>query len=262
MTQVDLADALIGYTGFVGGTLHRQRQFGATFNSRNIDAIQGGQFGTLVCAGVSAVKWLANKEPEADWRGIQRLMDCLMHVSAQHFVLISTIDVYRDPVGLTERDRPPTEGLHPYGRHRLALEAFISERFSSHTIVRLPALFGPGLKKNALYDLMHLNQTERIVPNAVFQWYPVSRLAGDLGRITDAGIQLINITAEPVAMEEVRSRFFPGVQLGQPVDAPSRYDLRSEHDALLGGRHGYHLDAAQLWQAMGAFVANPLEDCA
>jgi nucleoside-diphosphate-sugar epimerase len=259
MAATNLTDALIGHTGFVGGTLHRQRDFAALFNSRNIEAIKGGRFGSVVCAGVSAVKWLANKEPDADWAGIRRLMDCLDEVSARHFVLISTIDVYRDPVGPTERDLPPTDGLHAYGRHRLALEAFVAQRFASHSIVRLPALFGAGLKKNALFDLMHLNQVDRIVPNAMFQWYPLGRFARDLDLITDAGVKLINITAEPVSMQDVRARFFPDVPIGPPIETPPIYDVRSVHDALLGGHHGYHLNAAQVWQAMGTFVTNPAE---
>ena len=249
--------ALIGHTGFVGGTLLRQCPFDATFNSRNIQDIRGGHFDRIVCAGVSAVKWLANKEPEADWQGIQRLIDSLADVSADHFVLISTIDVYRDPAGQTERDLPSTDGLHPYGRHRLALEAFIAERFPSHTIVRLPALFGTGLKKNAIFDLMTGNMTDRIVPNAAFQWYPLRRLGSDLTTIVGADLRLINVTAEPVTMEAIRPRFFPGVVIAEPVASPPRYDLRSIHDALLGGHDGYHLDAASVFQEMAAFLAAP-----
>lgn len=150
--------ALIGHTGFVGGELSRQRDFTAVFNSSNIESIRGQTFDRIVCAGVSAVKWLANKEPKRDWVSIQRLMECLSNVSAADFVLISTIDVYRQTAGLTENDAPSTEGLHAYGLHRLRLESFIAERFPGHAIVRLPALFGTGLKKNALYDLLHDNQ--------------------------------------------------------------------------------------------------------
>lgn len=252
-----MVDALIGHTGFVGSNLARQGSFAATFNSRNIEAIRGGRFGAVVCAGVSAVKWLANKEPEADWQGIRRLMDCLGDVTAEHFTLISTIDVYRDPVGLTERDAPPTEGLHPYGRHRLALEAFVAERFPSHAIVRLPALFGSGLKKNALFDLMTGNMTDKIVPNAAFQWYPLQRLGADLDTVRGAAIDLINITAEPIAMDAIRDRFFPGVPIGAPMATPPRYDLRSVHDALLGGQNGYHLAAPAVWDAMASFVERP-----
>ena len=252
-----MTDALIGHTGFVGSNLAGQRAFGANFNSRNIDAIRGQQFDEIVCAGVSAVKWLANKEPEADWQGICRLTDNLKDVVARHFTLISTIDVYRDPVGLTERDAPPTDGLHPYGKHRLELEAFIAERFPSHTIVRLPALFGAGLKKNALFDLMTLNMTDRIVPNARFQWYPLRRFADDLRAIRASGVRLINVTAEPVAMAAIRDRFFPGVTIAEPVANPPLYDLRSVHDALLGGRNGYHLTGEAVWREMADFIASP-----
>jgi hypothetical protein len=248
-------DALIGHTGFVGGTLLRDHPFAATFNSRNIEAIRGQSFGRVVCAGVSAVKWLANKEPEQDWQAICRLIDCLKEVSARSFVLISTIDVYREPNGATENEVLSLEGLHPYGLHRLRLEAFVAGHFAWHTIVRLPALFGPGLKKNALYDLIHRNQTEKIVPNAAFQWYPTRRLSSDLDRIEAAGVALINITTEAVRMETIRARFFPEVAVGAPVDAPPFYDLRSIHDTLLGGRGGYHLSAGQVLAEMADFVA-------
>jgi nucleoside-diphosphate-sugar epimerase len=253
-----MTDALIGHTGFVGSNLASQRVFEAAFNSRNIETIRGRTFDAIVCAGVSAVKWLANKEPEADWQGISRLTDCLLDVTAEHFTLISTIDVYRDPVGLTESDAPPTEGLHPYGRHRLALEAFVAERFPSHTIVRLPALFGPGLKKNALFDLMMLNQTDRIVPNASFQWYPLRRLGADVATIIAARIPLINVTAEPITMGALRDRLFPQVVIGELMASPPRYDLRTVYAELLGGRGGYHLDAATVWDEMAHFVAQPL----
>ncbi len=252
-----MTDALIGHTGFVGSTLARQLPFAATFNSSNIATIRGQHFDNIVCAGVSAVKWLANKEPEADWQGICRLTGPLEHVTAKHFTLISTIDIYRDPAGLTERDTPPTEGLHPYGRHRLALEAFIAERFPSHMIVRLPALFGTGLKKNALFDLMTLNMTDRIVPNASFQWYPLRRLGSDLQTIRAARLPLINVTTEPVTMAAIRDRFFPGVPIGEPVANPPRYDLRSMYDTVLGGRNGYHLDAAAVWDELAMFLAHP-----
>jgi dTDP-4-dehydrorhamnose reductase len=248
-------DALIGHTGFVGGTLCGQRPFAATFNSRNIEDISGQQFDTVVCAGVSAVKWLANKEPEQDWQGISRLIDCLRQVEARHFVLISTVDVYSRPVGLTEEDRPETAGLHPYGLHRLQFEDFIADRYPSHAIVRLPALFGARLKKNAIYDLIFLNQTDKIPANGRFQWYPTRRLADDLDRITAAGVTLINVTAEPVEMETIRARFFPGVAIGQPLDTPPLYDLRSIHDELLGGHGGYHLSADAVLDELASYLS-------
>jgi hypothetical protein len=42
-----------------------------------------------------------------------------------------------------------------YGRNRRALEAFCADRFDDCLIVRLPALFGPGLRKNFIFDLLN-----------------------------------------------------------------------------------------------------------
>ena len=249
------SDALIGDTGFVGGTLLRQRNFDSTYNSRNIETIRGRKFDCLVCAGVPAVKWIANRDPEQDWRNIGRLLDNLKTAMVRHFVLISTIDVYREPNGLTENDPPAAERLQPYGLHRLKIEQFVRDNFVSHTIIRLPALFGIGLRKNALYDLINLNQVEKIVPNAEFQWYPTRRLADDIDRVRAAEIDLINITAEPIAMEDIRVRFFPTVQIGPSASSPPRYDLRSVHDLLLGGHGGYHFSRSQIFDEMAAFIA-------
>jgi len=248
-------DALIGHSGFVGGALLRQRPFDALFNSHNIDAIFGRTFDTVICAGVPAVKWAANKDPNADWAAIGGLIDHLKTIEARSFVLISTIDVYRQPIGVTEHDAPSPAGLHPYGLHRLRLEAFVAERFARHAIVRLPALFGTGLKKNAVYDLIHLNQTEKIIPNAAFQWYPTRRLGADLDLIARADVSLINITAEPVAMSTIRDRFFAATPIGPPVADPPLYDARSVHDRLLGGHGGYHLTAGQTLAEMSDYLA-------
>ena len=107
---------LIGHTGFVGGTLARAASFDACFNSTNVDALRGQRFDLLVCAGVSAVKWLANKEPEGDRAGIARLTDALAEAEVGELVLISTIDVYPDP-SVSGDEAMPIEPArnHAYG---------------------------------------------------------------------------------------------------------------------------------------------------
>ena len=61
-----MATALIGYTGFVGGNLMRQQHFDAWYNSTNIHTIDGKNYSLVVCAGVPAAKWIANREPVQD----------------------------------------------------------------------------------------------------------------------------------------------------------------------------------------------------
>jgi len=59
-----MRNALIGYTEFVGSNLNQQYTFDHSFNFSNFMEMDGQHFDLLVCAGISAVKWLVNKEPE------------------------------------------------------------------------------------------------------------------------------------------------------------------------------------------------------
>jgi len=246
--------ALVGYSGFVGRNLSEARPFELLYNSTNIEAIRGQAVSQLVCAGAPAVKWLANAEPERDRATIDRLMACLDRARVQRAVLISTIDVYRNPVDVSECDAPPEDGLHPYGVNRLRLERFFRERFPGALIIRLPALFGPHLKKNALFDLLHGNQVEKIDPDAAFQWYPVTQVADDIDRFRDIGLELVNVASEPVSMREITSAFFPAVSLAAKPAPHAIYRMRSEHAERLGGRDGYLIDREKVLNGIGGFV--------
>ena len=216
----------------------------------------GKRYDEIICAGISAVKWLANKEPEADWTGIQRsILDVLAKVHTDRFVLISTIDVYPDQSQPLDEDAK-LRGLpkEPYGRHGRAVEEWIAERFPKHSIVRLPALFGTGLKKNALYDLLHANMIEKINPASAFQWYPTSRLAEDLTRISEAGLRVVNLFTEPVMMREVVEQFFPGAKIGLEAGPAVSYSLRTRHAKLFGGHPLYVMSADQILVAMNHFI--------
>jgi nucleoside-diphosphate-sugar epimerase len=228
--------ALIGHTGFVGSNLLGQRPFAALYNSRNIEDIAGRRFDLVVCAGAPAAKWKANQDPRADRDGLARLAAALGRMTADHFVLISTVDVYGRAVGVDE-DCPPS-GATPYGAHRLELERFVAERFAT-LVVRLPALFGPGLKKNAVYDLLHDNQVEKIDGRAVFQFYDVRRLWRDVEVARDAGLSLVHLATEPVSVAEVARSALGLEWVNELPPRPAFYDLRTKHAALYGGAGGY-----------------------
>lgn len=146
---------LLGATGFVGGALLRQRDFDACFNSRNISEIAGQAFGTVVCAAAPGSMLEANTTPERDLAHIHGLIEQLSKVSADRFILISSIAVLSDFAGGHEEGTNDFQETLPYGRHRRELEAFIEDHFAQSLVVRLPALFGKGLRKNFLFDLLN-----------------------------------------------------------------------------------------------------------
>jgi hypothetical protein len=246
--------ALIGYTGFVGSTLLRSQPYDMLFNSSNIKDIKGHHFTSVTCAGVSAAKWLANKEPEQDRLSIDSLIEPLKYITADKFILISTVDVYADPNDVTESDIPDTDAAQPYGRHRRELEQWVLERFEDALVVRLPALFGEGLKKNILYDFLHLNQTEKINPNSSFQWYPMRRFAMDLRCLIDCGASIVNVAVEPIATSEIASGFFPRVAMGHADAVPVKYNVKTRFASVLGGSGDYHLTRETVLQELGVFI--------
>ena len=251
--------ALIGYTGFVGGNLLRQARFDRLYNSANVERIAGQHFDLLVCAGAPAAKWKANQDPEADRRCLQRLMSCLEKVEAGHLVLISTVDVFGRPGGVDEDSAPA--GATPYGQHRLELERFVADRFPS-LIVRLPALFGPGLKKNAVYDLLHGNQVEKVDSRASFQFYDVRRLWADIAVARAAGLSLVHFATEPATIAEVARTAFGFAFVNELPAEPARYDFRTRYARLYGGEDGYMRSKAQVLADLAAFVRLEGKQCA
>jgi len=242
--------ALIGHTGFVGQSLLRQAPFDVLVNSSNVDELRGRSFELVACAGAPAEKWKANRDPAADLAGIERLFSVLREVRADRFVLVSTVDVFETPAGVDES--APADARHAYGRHRRMLEELCVERFGAQ-VLRLPGLFGPGLKKNAVYDLLHDNQVEKIHPDSTYQFYDVRQLWSDAGKASRAGIRLLHLATEPVTMGEIAARCF-GRELRAPSSAPARYDVRSRHAELWGGRGGYLRSREEVLRGLEQFV--------
>ncbi len=249
-----MPDALIGHSGFVGTTLLRQRLFDAMYRSTNIDSIAGQDFDLVVCAGVPAQKWIANREPERDKQGIESLIACLRQVRARRFVLISTVDVFGNPDGPDEASPVEEGGLHPYGLHRRMLESFVEANFARHLVVRLPGLVGPGLRKNVIYDLHHGNNLAAIDGRAIFQFYPMVNLWHDIDAALRLELKLVHLSAEPVSVAEVARDGFGMVFDQQLAGTPARYDLRSLHAAAFGGSGPYLYSKRETLQAIRAYA--------
>jgi nucleoside-diphosphate-sugar epimerase len=246
--------ALIGYTGFVGGNLLRQGQYDDLYNSKNIEEIKGKSYDLIICAGVPAVKWKANQNPDEDLRTLERLMDNLRNVETKKIVLISTVDVYDPPVNVYEDTVINPEVVGPYGEHRYLLEQFVREYFSESIVVRLPGLFGKGLKKNFIYDLINDNCLDLTHYKSVFQFYNLEHITKDIEKVIENSIDIINLATEPVSVIEV-AKICLGMEFTNVTERPSvNYDMRSKHSHIFNGRNGYLYNKAQVLSEISQFV--------
>lgn len=247
--------ALIGYTGFVGSTLMKQASFDAFYRSTNIAEISGKEFDCIVCAGAPAQKWLANKEPERDLEQINSLINCLSTCQSTTFILISTVDVFKDPVGVYEDSQIDGAGLQPYGLHRLMLEQFVARQFPNHLIVRLPGLVGPGLKKNIIYDFLNSNNIHGIESRNIFQFYPMVNLWFDISLALAAKLSLVHLTAEPIQVHDVARQGFGIDFVNERSSELIKYDMRTRFsDLFLSSRDNYQYSAREALMAIRAYA--------
>ncbi len=252
--EMKMSDALIGYSGFVGSTLLKQHSFKHQFRSVNIHEIDGREFDMVVCAAAPAQKWIANREPVADRQKIDELIAHLKTIRCKTFVLVSTVDVFKVPVGVDEDSQIDEADLQPYGLHRRLLEKFVEKHFPNHLIVRLPGLIGPGLRKNVIFDFLNSNNLHAIESRGVFQFYPMVNLWFDIQLSLKAGLKLIHLTAESISVAELSSAGF-GKTFSQTLpDAPAIYDLRSKYVNFFGSHGLYQYSKRETIQAVRTYA--------
>lgn len=224
-------NALIGSTGFVGSYLIQDGM--DVYTSKTIQSIRGKTYDTVYCAGIPAEKWRANQDPEADRAGIAGLLANLEQMTCRRFVLISTVDVYEASFPQDEEPDccPNAYATHPYGVHRREVEVWAQKTFPEVYIFRLPALFGHGLKKNALYDLMNNNRISVLRSHWSFQWYWLGWLTRDIAIHMAKGHDIVNLVTPPVRLDLLRTLFLPSVPLSTTPDSTVSYRI--------GSRYGY-----------------------
>ena len=120
-----MTSSLVGYTGFVGSNLAASHEFDDLYNSKNIQKAYGTNPDLLIYSGLRAEKFLANKFPEQDLASVKEAFSNIQKINPETVVLISTVDVYQNPVGVTEDSPIRTGNLAAYGLHRYMLERWI-----------------------------------------------------------------------------------------------------------------------------------------
>jgi len=236
--------ALIGWTGFVGLELLVSLDSCDTYNSSNIDSLRNKTYKRVYFAGLPAEKWRINQEPAKDRATLERILEILNTVTIEQFILISTVDVMDCTIA---QDETGTHyASHPYGAHRRQMEEWVQRSIPDHYILRLPGLFGTGLKKNILYDLLHTNQLQAISLPSKFQWYNTANLITDMERCVREGNRLVHLVSEPVETRQIVQRFFPQYLDVCKGTATTTYQLLH--------RTGYWNDASTVLDQMGAWI--------
>lgn len=88
-----------------------------------------------------------------------------------------------------------------------------------------------------------------------FQFFNLAHLWDLIERSLERGIELLNVTSEPVSAAEVYAHAVGGEFVNEKDGAPFDYDMRTVHDGELGGADGYLYDRATVLDELAAFLA-------
>jgi len=220
-------DCIIGASGLVGSLL-REIIEGKCYTSQNIRDISGEVFDTIWIAAPSAVKWHANANPDSDMDSIRRLLSAVSTAQTRRIVHFSTVDVY----GAEQLASCPQESDYPvpdcaYGKHRL----FLEENWEAEVvqIVRLPGLFGPGLKKNIIFDLLQKRNYSGVSLLSSYQWYDLGDLSNLVSELNTEKNDILNVSVEPLLTHSIVQDIFPDVIDKCTGTGVVKYDMRSKY---------------------------------
>ena len=157
------------------------------------------------------------------------------------------------PIEVDEDTSINAEILHFYSKHRLELETIIQNQFDA-LVVRLPSLFGKGMKKNIIYDFLYNNLLGKINKGSVFQFYNLEHLWHDIQVAIKHDLKVVNFATEPTSVAEVATTFdFEFTQTQNTV----KYDIRTKYYQLFDGiQPGYLYNKNQVLLELKEFVTD------
>ncbi len=245
---------IVGHTGLVGSHILRNFPDAQKFNSQNTEEIHGQRFDLLFLSTLPAEKWKANKFPEADLETVKSISNHLESVSSGKTLLISTVDVFENPVGVSEHDDPSGSRKTGYGANRFEFERFVNGHFGDSWIVRLPGLVGQNLKKNVIYDLRHGKAVSGVAINSQFQFYPLSRISDDLNTVLESDPGLFHLVSEPLTIEAIAGDLRISRSLfGPPAEDAPKYSVQSAKTSLWGISGHFQVSQEESLQAIGQY---------
>ena len=254
--------ALIGYNGFIGSNLKKKIKFQKLYNSLNINEINDHFFEEVYCTAPHGVKFWANKNPKKDKKIILDLIENLKKVKCNKFIHISTLDVYPHGKKLDESYNVFKAKTNFYGENRKLIEKFIIGNFKKHLIVRLPALFGKGLKKNALFDLLN-NKKIKTNSQSIFQWYNLEYLSKHINIIKKKKINIINLISEPLSFKDIINflkkkniNTFSDKNISFTYEKPLKYNLYTKYSSTLKKNGRYIFSKEEILEQLKNFIIN------
>ena len=154
----------------------------------------------LINANGNSRKFLASESPLADFAAsVTSVRSSLIDFKFKKYVFLSTSDVYANctsPAHTREDAVIHPDHLSPYGFHKFLAELCVQHRAAEWLVIRQGGFVGPGLKKNAVFDVLHGDKLWAH-PESRYQFISTDDSARLVMQLLESGIrnETLNLTS-------------------------------------------------------------------
>lgn len=199
---------LLGGNGFVGSALRRLFERNGldhvVLTRENYAQYEGTACDVFVNANGNSKKFMANRDPVWEFdASVRSVALSLENFSIGRYIHLSTGDIYprQDTPEVTrESDFPDPRLMSRYGLHKFLAETMVRGVRPEALIFRMGGFVGPGLKKNAIYDMLN-NVPVWLAPDSELQFISTDSAAEIIWALAEAGNagETFNLGAKGVA---------------------------------------------------------------
>jgi nucleoside-diphosphate-sugar epimerase len=226
---------VIGAKGFIGSAVAAEAAArGYTVSSVDLDNykdFQGLEADLLINAAGNSRKFIDEQDPVKGYElSVTSVMQTLQDFRSKLYVQLSSGAIYPDEGNprVNSEETPLTpSNMTRYGFHKWLAEQLVKHYAPKHLIIRMGGFVGPGLKKNALFDLL-TGGPLFVHPDSEFQYMDTRDLAKAVFMLCEgaAGTEtLLNLSARgTVSVRQAAA--WAGCKL--PEESLSRPKVRAE----------------------------------
>jgi nucleoside-diphosphate-sugar epimerase len=235
---------VIGGSGFVGSAfcriLRQRAQPFEIITRANYNSFIGRGCDVLINANGNSRKFLAKTDPKYEFQAsVVPVRNSLVDFRYSKYVFLSTGDVYPDcsVPELTKEDLAiDVTQQSTYGFHKYLAELCVHNAAKDWLVIRQGGFVGPGLKKNAIYDVLYGGKLW-LHPESHLQFIHTDDSARMIIELIEKDIsnEVINLTGTgTISASEIM--VLVGRKLPYPENAvPIKYEISTEKASNLVG---------------------------
>lgn len=194
----------------------------------------------LINANGNSKKFMADRDPKWEFdASVKSVLHSLEDFPAETYVYLSSGDVYPDQTSpdVSQEDAPiDPRRQSRYGLHKHVAEHLVRALRPRHIIMRMGGFVGPGMKKNAIFDMMH-GQPVWLTPDSELQFISTDTAARLVWRLVEreAFGETVNLGAQGVVRIGDVHELIGSASPFQPEARRVRFEIATDKLARLTG---------------------------